>query len=114
MANQQTQLTNDERAYLRAKADRLIMLLDASVMPEEVKTSWLTLLPEMNLDQVDRLIKLLEDELAAAIKGAKEQPENDEFIVKLQEAKKRYDKVVAAADEQALAALSRIEKKLPK
>ena len=114
MANQTSQLTAEERDYLKAKADRLIMLLDASVMPEEVKTAWLTLLPEMNLDQIDRLIKLLEGELAAAIQGAKEQPENDELIVKLQEAKKRYDVVMAAADEQALAALSRIEEKLPK
>ena len=87
----------------------MIFLLDASVMPQQVKTAWITLLPEMNLDQIDRLSALLEKEIEVAAEYAKKQPENDELIVKLKAAKERYDSNMAAADQQAMAALQSIE-----
>ena len=100
---------DQEISYLKAKADRVIFLLDASAMPEEVKTAWLTLLPEMSLAQVDRLIGLLDEELEVTLKEAQAHPEDEEFILKLQAAKTRYDEKVAVADKQLLAQLSSIE-----
>lgn len=106
------QLSQDELAFLRAKADRVILLLDTSVMPDEVKTSWLTLLPHMTLDQVDRLTSLLEEELALTLKYAKQRPEDEELVLKLKAAKERYDGSVAEADKRALLQIARIEEDL--
>ncbi|MBI2552499.1 hypothetical protein HYW17_04345 [Candidatus Uhrbacteria bacterium] len=110
MANGQTpqQLTQNELAFLKAKVDRVILLLDASVMPPEVKTAWLTLLPHMTLEQVDRLIALTEEEVELAFKAAKKHPEDEEFILKLKAAKNRYEAKVAEADKHALAQLQKI------
>lgn len=89
------------------------MLLDVSAQPVEVKTAWLTLLPHMTLAQVDRLIALLEQEFAMTLKAAKEQPEDEELILKLKAAKERYDSQIAAANQKALTALQKIEAQLP-
>lgn len=105
-------LTQNELAYLKAKVDRTLFLLDASAMPEEVKTAWLTLLPHMTLEQVDRLTALLEEEITLAVAEAKKHPEDEEFILKLKVAKERYDVKVAQADKKALAALARIEQEI--
>lgn len=106
-------LTEQERAYLKAKAERVIFLLDASAMPPEVKTSWLTLLPHMTLDQVDRLIAIVEQEIETTYQAAKQYPEDEELVLKLKAAKERYGAKVAEADKKALAALERIEDALP-
>ncbi|OGL64465.1 hypothetical protein A3B21_05280 [Candidatus Uhrbacteria bacterium RIFCSPLOWO2_01_FULL_47_24] len=111
MANGQTpqQLTQNELAFLKAKVDRTIFLLDVSAMPNEVKTAWVTLLPHMTLEQVDRLTALLEEEIELTLKESKKYPEDEEFILKLKAAKERYDSTVAQADKKALAQLARIE-----
>lgn len=108
-----SQFTDEEYAYLKAKVDRLIFLLDASAMPQQVKTAWITLLPEMNLDQIDRLNALLEKEIEVAAEYAKQQPENDELVVKLKAAKERYDSKISTADQAAMTTLQDIEKQLP-
>lgn len=103
---------DQEVAYLKAKADRVIFLLDASAMPDEVKTAWLTLLPEMSLAQVDRLIALLDEELTITAKEAQKHPEDEEFILKLTAAKTRYDETIAASDKRVFAQLAQIEQEL--
>jgi len=110
MAN--PQLTDNERAYLKAKMDRVMLLLDASVMPDQNKTAWLTLLPSMNLNQIDRLIAFLEKELDMAMEEAKKHPEDEELIIKLKAAKERYDTQIAEADKKLDTALADIEEKI--
>ena len=105
-------LNENELAFLKAKLDRVILLLDASVMPPEVKTAWLTLLPHMTIEQVDRLTELLEEEIALTLKAAKGYPEDEELALKLKAAKERYDDKIAAADKVAFAALKQIEDSL--
>ena len=102
----------DDIAYLKAKADRVLFLIAASVMPEEVKTACVTLLPYMSLDHVDRLISVLEEEITVALAYAKKHPEDEEFLLKLKAAKERYDSKVQVADRAALASLTRIESQL--
>ncbi len=46
-------------------AERLAWLLAQSVMPEEQKSAWLNLLPLMSVEQVQRLMQVLEQEQAA-------------------------------------------------
>lgn len=105
-------LTQNELAFLKTKVDRTLFLLDASAMPSEVKTAWVTLLPHMTLDQVDRLAALIEEEITLALQEAKKHPEDEEFILKLKAAKERYDSKVAQADKKALATLTRIEQEI--
>lgn len=106
------QLSQDELEYLRVKVDKTLMLLDASAMPQEVKTAWVTLLPHMTLEQVDRLCALIEDEIEVTLKAMQERPEEEELILKLKAAKERYDAQVATADKHALVELSVIEEEI--
>ena len=48
-------------AILEANAKKLAVLLYDSNLPEEIKDSWVAMLPEMSLEQIDRLLKALED-----------------------------------------------------
>lgn len=98
--------------YLKAKVDRVLMLLDVSAQPNEVKTAWLTLLPHMTLEQVDRLTARLEEEIELALKEMKKHPEDEELILKLKVAKERYDAQIAGAQKNALAEIARIEENL--
>src|SRR3989338_6766655 len=106
-------LTDNELGYLKTKADRVLFLLDISAMPDEVKTSWLTLLPEMTLDQVDRLATLLEEEILLAAAYSKQHPEDEELLLKLKLAKEHYDTQTAVADKKMFLALAQIETALP-
>ncbi|MBI5221963.1 MAG: hypothetical protein HY980_00475, partial [Candidatus Magasanikbacteria bacterium] len=92
--------------------DRLVFLLDASAMSIEVKTAWLTLLPEMNLDQIDRFTTVLEEELSTTLEQAKQQPEDEELLLKLKSAKERYEDKIAAANKKVFAQLGRIEEQV--
>lgn len=108
-ASSQSQLSDTELEFLKAKVDKTLLLLDASAMPQEVKTAWLTLLPHMTLNQVDRLCALIEDEIEVTLKAMQERPEEEELILKLKAAQERYDAQVAAADKQAMVQLAEIE-----
>jgi len=49
-----------ELSLVEMDARRLSYLLYSSKMPEEVKNSWLTLLPEMSKEQILKFIDILE------------------------------------------------------
>lgn len=106
------QFTDAELIYLKAKIDRLIFLLDLSATPADVKTAWLTLLPEMNLEQIDKLTGMLEQELQETLKAAKERTEDAELLLKLQNAKVRYDQKISAAQKKVMSELQKIETQL--
>ncbi|MBI4135419.1 hypothetical protein HY477_01660 [Candidatus Uhrbacteria bacterium] len=103
------QLSQSELEFLRAKVDKTLMLLDASAMPQEVKTAWVSLLPSMTLEQVDRLHALIEDEIEVTLKAMQERPEEEELVLKLKAVKDRYDAQVVSADKQASVQLAEIE-----
>lgn len=114
MTKSKGQLTDEERQYLKAKVDRLVYFLDASAMPLEVKSSWLTLLPDMTMDQIDLLTKMLEGEFEIAMKKAKKHSPEAELIVKLQSVKERYQKKMDAVGTKVLAELQKIEEEISK
>lgn len=107
-----SQLSADETVYLRAKVDRVLLLLNASAQPPEVKTAWVTLLPHMTLSQVDQLTALLEAELETTLRAARQHPENDELILKLTAAKQKYEAAHSQANAAALATVQKIEQEL--
>jgi len=45
---------------LSIQAQKLAILLYYSTMPDDVKESWLAVIPEMSLSQIDRLLNILE------------------------------------------------------
>lgn len=111
-AQSQTSGQDINLAFIRAKVDQVLLLLEASAMPEEVKTAWVTLLPQMSLAQVDRLVGLLEEELTLTLEYAKKHPEDEELLLKLQTVKDRYAAKAAETNSRALAQLSNMEAQL--
>lgn len=107
-----TQTPEINLAFLKSKVEQVLFLLDSSAMPEEVKTAWVTLLPQMSLAQVDRLVGLLEEELTLTLEYAKKHPEDEELLLKMKAAKDRYDEKLAAAENRALIGLAKIEEQL--
>lgn len=45
---------------LELSAKKLALLLHHSNMPDEIKESWISLLPSMSLSQIDRFLNILE------------------------------------------------------
>lgn len=49
---------------LKGVGEKLAILLAASDFPMEVKDSWAALIPEMSLEQIDRLMHVLEQHIS--------------------------------------------------
>lgn len=49
---------------LKGVGEKLAILLAASDFPREVKDSWAALIPEMSLEQIDRLMHILEQHIS--------------------------------------------------
>ncbi len=61
-------LTKEELKYLAQERGReLAVLLHISKMPLEIKKAWITLLPQMSLSQIEKLILFLEEGLSGQI-----------------------------------------------
>lgn len=57
---QQIQLTEEEKTILKFNADKLLVLLSASDLSNEVKDSLIAMVPEMTFEQIDELIASFE------------------------------------------------------
>lgn len=60
----QAQIENQES--IRASGKKLALLLGSSDLPGDIQHSIISLLPQMSLDQIDRLTQVLEIKLADA------------------------------------------------
>lgn len=98
---------------LEAKLKRVYTLLDASAMPDDVKISWKSLLPQMTLQQVDRLIALLEKELTETLAAMKKygQPEK-ELLTELARIKKDEEKQRGALHKKTISQLDDLSQQL--
>lgn len=106
--------SHDEiKKILETKLKRIYLLLEASAMPDDVKTSWKSLLPEMTIAQVDRLIALLDAELTETLSAMKEhgQPEK-ELLSAFEKIKKDEEKQRDALHKKTLGKLNDLSKKL--
>ena len=83
-AKKDPQSHDEIQKTLSAKLKRVYVLLEASAMPDDVKVSWKSLLPEMTIAQVDRLIALIDQELTETLSAMKKdgKPEK-EFLAEL-------------------------------
>ncbi|MDO8524816.1 MAG: hypothetical protein Q7R99_04295 [bacterium] len=60
--NKETALTQEQEITISlvAQAQKLGLLLANSTMPEDIKESWLAILPEMSIEQIQQLLDILE------------------------------------------------------
>ena len=102
----QHSMTSQDQFEKEAKAvgERLALLLVAANLPEDVKAGFAAMVPEMTPEQMDRLIKILEANVAdtAAAQEA-------ELGKALQAAQATYEQERQAAEKKALAELDEIE-----
>ncbi len=98
---------------MERKFQHILALLKVSAMPQDVKDSWMALLPEMTVEQVNRFIKLLEKELQEALEAAQNHPEDQRMLDKLKEAMEFHEEENKNIEQRTLAALQAIEDELP-
>jgi hypothetical protein len=86
---------------------RLALLLAAADMPADVKEAMAAMIPEMSLEQMDRLSQLLEKQVATVPPS-----ELEDFRAAVGEAQKNYQASMAQANATALDELAKIEKQV--
>jgi hypothetical protein len=53
-------MQKENQEELEIKAKKLAYLLYHSTLPEDVRHAWFSLIPQMTMEQVDRLLNILE------------------------------------------------------
>ena len=106
------QITPQEEESLERKFQHLMTLLSVSAMPEDIKEAWVAMLPEMKLAQVNRLIKILEQEAHRALEYAQDHPEDQRLLDKLKEARQFHEEEDKNIEARTMAALLAIEDEL--
>jgi len=91
---------------LEIQAKKLAMLLFYSTMPQQVKGSWIAILPKMSLKQIDRLSSILE------AKYLDEQTEDidKKFKKKLETTIKGFKKQNAKTENEILQKINKLKK----
>jgi len=92
---------------LKDLGKRLAYLLAAADLPQEVKDSWAVLIPEMSLEQIDKLMVVLERYVNSGL--AKEFASFKEDVLKIQ---KNYQDKVQQSEDVAMNQLDELEKTL--
>lgn len=112
-AKKDSESYDEIKKALSAKLKRVYVLLEASAMSDDVKVSWKSLLPEMTIAQVDRLIALLDQELTETLSAMKKdgQPEK-EFLTDLAKIKKDEKNQRDALHKKTLEKLNDLSKTL--
>lgn len=96
--------TQDVDQQLKQLGERLALLLASSDMPDKVKEGWAALIPQMSLEQIDRLVGILEKQLSGAAES-----ELRAFVEAVEQAKKAHAEKVQAAEKKAITELEEIE-----
>ncbi|TAL49975.1 hypothetical protein EPN81_04195 [Patescibacteria group bacterium] len=99
-------MSSQEEFEKSAKAigERLALLLVAADLPEDVKTGFAAMIPEMTPEQLDRLMAILEANISDT--SAKQEAELHNAV---QNAQAVYESQRQVAEEKAMAELDEIE-----
>jgi hypothetical protein len=103
-----TDQTNEEKEIekqAKQLGERLAWLLAASSLPEDVKEAYITLVPEMEMEQIDALMQALEKHVADAA-----ETEAESFVENLKTIKDNHNKKQKYLEEKALAEMDDIER----
>lgn len=89
----------------KALGQRLAGLLAAADLPQEVKEAWAALVPEMSLEQVDKLMVILERYVNSTLSKEFADFKND--VARIQKA---YEDRVKQSEDSAMSQLDDLEK----
>ncbi len=89
---------------LKNIGERLALLLASSDMPDDVKEAWAAMIPEMTLEQIDKLASLLASSLGSAAES-----EVASFVEAVSKAKEEQVVRVKQVEDQAHKELDEIE-----
>lgn len=98
---------DDMEKEARRLGERIGFLLASATLPEDMKQAILVLLPEMTPEQIDALVKMLEQNIAGAT-----EVEANAFIENLKKIEGQHTQAKEQAETQALSELAEIEKLL--
>ena len=102
MSNQE----NDEElaANLEFAARKLATLIHHSTMPEDVKDAWISVLPEMSFEQIEKLLSILE----AKYLDEKTKHIDAEYKEKIEKLVSEFDQKKLQEDEEFIEVLKRL------
>ncbi|HBO99717.1 MAG: hypothetical protein UU48_C0010G0021 [Candidatus Uhrbacteria bacterium GW2011_GWF2_41_16] len=92
---------------LRQFGERLAFLLAAADIPSDVKDAWVTLVPKMTLEQIDRLSGILERYVKGAVAT-----DVRSFREEIEKLKEKQRTSLAAAAQTALDEMDAVEKQI--
>jgi hypothetical protein len=91
---------------LRANARKLVILIEHSTMPDDIKESWIALLPGMSINQLDRFLSILEakylDEQTRSI--------DTEYKIRIQSLVDQFQQEKSEEDKEAEKILGNVKK----
>lgn len=87
--------------------ERLAWLMAASSLPDDVKEAYMTLLPEMSMEQIDQLMQMLEKNVASAA-----EIEATDFIENIKAVQDHHKQQVEETQKRALTGMEEIERLL--
>ncbi|PIY96279.1 MAG: hypothetical protein COY66_04550 [Candidatus Kerfeldbacteria bacterium CG_4_10_14_0_8_um_filter_42_10] len=90
----------------KALGRKIVLLLQASDLPEDVQLAIIELLPEMTLDQIDELVNLLSQNVARQGQG------EEELKNKLAAIKQKYDAKKSQLADSVMKDLDSLEKEI--
>jgi len=99
--------TQQDEAYMRSMGERLALLLAAADMPDDVKEAFAAMIPQMNAEQLGKLMKGLEARISSG-----EDQETARLADAVQKVQEQHEAAVKASEEKALGALNHIEELL--
>lgn len=97
----------DLKKELQAIGRKLALLLQTANIPEEAKQAWADLVPTMTLEQIDRLIKILEQHILGA-----SETEQQALNISLAAVQKNYEHSLEEAQRQTENSFAEIEQAL--
>ena len=104
MPDEKEELTSLEQEAKQI-GEQLVYMLTAADLPDDVKSAWLSLVPHMDLAQIDQLMKALARYTAPAANEA-----FGEVATKIEEIQGAHAEQVSAAADKANSAMDEIEK----
>lgn len=99
-----TNLSPEVEDQFKNVGKRLALLLASANLPDEVKNAWVTLIPDMSLEQIDRLAKALEGHL-----NPDEQAALAEIAQQAKQAQAAFEQKKRQAETQAQKELDEVE-----
>ncbi len=97
----------DVEQQLQHVGERLALLLAASNLPDDIKDAWAALIPEMSLEQLDRLATILSQSISDTADA-----EFRAFATALEHAKEEQSMRTKEAEAKAMRDLDEIESML--